>query len=61
MTIYIVLNDYIYVIWCISDLLGCALAIDWVDWVFLTSAKIVNKQQKTGEHVENQNFNLVSD
>ena len=27
----------------------------------LTSAKIVNKQQKTGEHVENQKLYLVSD
>ena len=42
MTFYIVPNDYIYVIWYISDLIGCALhsaqwAVDCAQWaVFLT-------------------------
>ena len=41
MTFYIVPNDYIYVIWYIFDLIGCALGAQWavdsVQWaVFLT-------------------------
>ena len=41
MTFYIVPNDYIYVIWYIFDLIGCALGAQWAvdsaQWaVFLT-------------------------
>jgi hypothetical protein len=41
MTFYIVPNNYIYVIWYIFDLLGCALGAQWAvdstQWaVFLT-------------------------
>ena len=40
----------------------CLLVVlDRADCFFLTSAKIVTKQQKTGEHVENQKFYLGSD
>ena len=38
MTFYIVPNDYIYVVWYISDIIGCAQwAVDSTQWaVFLT-------------------------
>ena len=42
------------------DRRGAQCARKW-NFVKKIEIKIVTKQQKTGEHVENQKFNLVSD